>query len=92
MKPIKIKQLANLKDFPMFFERYEVFIILLGIGVVLLLAGIVFYEKAYKVTATIPEAVVDVSRVNIRLFEKTIEEIEQKKLMAPDVPIIDPFQ
>ena len=92
MKPIKIKQFPNLKDFPAFFERYEVFIILLGIGVIFLLAGIVFYQKAYKVTSAIPEATVDVLRVNTSLFDKTVEEIEQKKLMAPDLPIIDPFQ
>ena len=92
MKPIKIKQFANLKDFPVFFERYEIFIILLGIGVSFLLAGMVFYQKAYKVTATIPETTVDVSRVDTVLFEKTIEELEQKKRMAPDAPIIDPFQ
>ena len=92
MKPIKIKQFTNLKDFPIFFERYEVFIILLGIGVAFLLAGTVFYQKAYKVTVIIPEAVVDVPRVNTFLFEKTVEEIEQKKRMAPDLPIIDPFQ
>ena len=92
MKPVKIKQFANLKDLPVLFERYEVFIILLGMGVVFLLAGIVFYQKAYKVTATIPEAAVDVPRVNASLFEKTVEEIEQKKRMAPDAPIVDPFQ
>ena len=89
---IKIKQFANLKDFPVLFERYEIFIILLGIGVAFLLAGTVFYQKAYKVTATIPETTVDVSRVDTALFEKTIEELEQKKRMAPDAPIIDPFQ
>ena len=89
---IKIKQFANLKDFPVFFERYEIFIILVGIGVAFFLAGMVFYQKAYKVTATIPETRVDVSRVQTALFEKTIEELEQKKRMAPDAPIIDPFQ
>ena len=92
MNSVKIKQIANRKDFPVLFERYEVFIILLGMGVVFLLAGVVFYQKAYKVTATIPEATTDVLRVNISLFEKTIEELEQKRRMAPDLPIIDPFQ
>ena len=92
MKPIKIKQFANLEDFPVFFERYEIFIILLGMGVAFLLAGTVFYQKAYKVTATVPETTVDVPRVHTSLFEKTIEELEQKKRIAPDLPIIDPFQ
>lgn len=92
MKPVKIKQFINIKDFPMLFERYEIFIILLGMGVAFLLAGVVFYQKAYRVTATVPETTVDVPRVNTPLFEKTVEELAQKQQMAPDLPIVDPFQ
>lgn len=92
MKVPKVKQLISHNDLPALFERYEIFIIVIGIGTVFIIAGILFYQKAYKITTTIPEVAVDLPRVQTLLFEKTVEELEQKKSMAPDLPIINPFR
>lgn len=79
-------------DLPMMFEKYEIFVVISGIIFVFLFAGFLFYEKAYKATIVPPEVFVDVPKVNTALFEKTVEELEQRKQTAPDLPIIDPFQ
>lgn len=88
----RFKKIINIKDIPFLFERYEFFIILIGTLLVFLLGGFVFYKKAYKAVEIIPEVRVEVMRVNSYLFEKTIEELRQRKQMTPDLPIIDPFQ
>lgn len=76
---------------PVYFERYEIITILAGAIMFFLLAGLVFYLKAYKVTESVPDTEDDAFRVNSELFEKTVKELEQRKTMAPDLPIIDPF-
>jgi len=81
-----------LRELPFLFEKYEIFIILFGIVVAFLLAGFILYENAYKTTTTIPDVTVDVTRINSNLFEKTVRELEQRKQLTPDLPIIDPFQ
>lgn len=87
-----MQQFINHKDLPVLFERYELFIVVFGMGAVFLIAGVLFYEKAYKTTTIAPEVVVDVAKVNTPLFQKTAGELEQKKQIAPDLPIIDPFR
>lgn len=82
----------NFKNIPFIFERYEIFVIIIGIFVVSLIAGFLFYEKAYKTVTTTPEFTETVSEINDKLFKKTGEELEQRKEMAPDLPIIDPFK
>lgn len=77
---------------PFYFERYEVIVILVGALVCFSLAGLVFYTKAYKVVESLPEVEAGLLNVNTALFEKTIVELEQRKIMAPDLPIIDPFK
>jgi len=91
LKSIKFNK-KILKDTPFLFERYEIFVIVLGVAVVFLLAGFIFYEKAYKTASTVPDIEIEVTRVKAELFEKTIQELEQRKQMAPDLPIIDPFR
>ena len=93
MKPNDIKSNKQfLRNFPVLFEKYEVFIILAGVAIVFLLAGALFFEKAYKTTVSIFEVSVDLPKVNERLFNKTVEELDARKQMAPDIPIIDPFR
>ena len=87
-----IKKNINIKNLPFIFERYEIFVIVLGVIAVFLLAGFIFYEKAYKTTITIPDIEIEATRVKTELFEKTIRELEERKQMAPDLPIIDPFR
>ena len=80
------------KNFPALFEKYEIFIILTGVVIVFLLAGVLFFEKAYKTTTNIFEVSIDLPKVNEGLFNKTVEELGARKQMAPDIPIIDPFR
>jgi len=79
-------------SFPVLFEKYEIFIILTGVVIVSLLAGALFFEKAYKTTTSIFEVNVDLPKVNEELFNKTVEELSARKQMAPDIPIVDPFK
>jgi hypothetical protein len=81
-----------LKDLPALFEKYEILVILSGIVIVFLLGGFFFYKQAYKTTTDVPIVEVLVPKVNAELFEKTVRELEGRKGMAPDLPIIDPFK
>ncbi|MBI1888931.1 MAG: hypothetical protein HYS15_03330, partial [Candidatus Spechtbacteria bacterium] len=44
----KIKQSARTKNIPLYFERYEFLIVIGGALLVFLIAGILFYFKAYR--------------------------------------------
>lgn len=92
LKLDKIKKSINVKNLPFIFERYEIFIIIVGVVVVFLLALFVFYKKAYITVNSSPDVDVEVKKVRSELFEQTIDELEQRKQMAPDLPIIDPFR
>ncbi len=81
-----------LRNPPSLFEKYEIFVILTGIIIVFLLGGFLFYKEAYRTTTDVPVVRVEVLKVNAELFQKTVEELEGRKGMAPDLPIIDPFQ
>ena len=91
LKSVKLNK-DFLKNLPFTIEKFEVFIILAGVVIVSLFAGLIFYERAYKIIISMPEVVSDAPKVNSALFEKTAEELEQRKQMAPDLPIIDPFR
>ncbi|MFY9457910.1 MAG: hypothetical protein WAP23_03210 [Candidatus Spechtbacterales bacterium] len=80
------------RDLTFLFEKYEFFVILAGIVIVFLLGGFFFYKEAYRTTTDIPMVEVVVPKVNAELFKKTVEELEGRKGMAPDLPIIDPFR
>lgn len=79
-------------ELPSLLEKYEIFVILAGIVTVFLLGGFFFYKEAYKTTTDAPMVEVNVLKVNAEFFKKTVEELEGRKGMAPDLPIIDPFQ
>lgn len=81
-----------LAKLPFLFEKYEIFAILTGIVIAFLLGGFFFYKEAYRTTTDVPMVEVEVSKVNAELFQKTVEELEGRKGMAPDLPIIDPFR
>ena len=90
----KIKQYIKraFEELPFYFEKYEAFIILIGALLMFLMAGFIFYTKAYRVVETTPKVDVSVERIRSDLFDKTIEELKQRKEAAPDLPIIDPFR
>lgn len=81
-----------LKNLPFIFEKYEIFIILVGVLVAFLFAGFLFYENAYKTVNFIPDVEVELPTVQRELFEKTVKDLDDRRKMAPDLPIIDPFQ
>lgn len=95
MQNINLSQLKNflkIKNFPAFFERYEIFVILAGVVIVFLLAGWIFYSKAYKTVNAPPSVSPSLPSIDKVLFDKTISELEQKKQPLPSEPIIDPFR
>lgn len=88
----KIKQAVRMRDIPFLFERYELFIVIGGVLIVFLIAGLLFYEHAYKTVRAIPDVSVEAPRIQQALFDKTLEELAQKKQPLPDASIIDPFR
>lgn len=90
----KIKQYIEriFQKLPLYFEKYELFIIFSGAVAAFLLGGFIFYIKALKAVDVIPEVEISVLKVRSDLFDKTIEELGQRKEAAPDLPIIDPFK
>lgn len=88
----KLKNFVKLKNFPEFFERYELFIIALGIIIVFVIAGFIFYNKAYKTVAVPPTVSVELPKINQPLFEKTLKELEEGKQAPPAEQTVDPFR
>lgn len=88
----KIKQAVRMRDIPFLFERYELFVVIIGFFVVFLVAGLLFYEKAYKTVRAIPDVSVESPQIKQSLFDKTVEELARKKQPPPAAPIIDPFR
>lgn len=94
MNLTQLKNFIKIKNLPATFERYEIFVMTGGVIVVFLLAGWVFYNKAYK-TVTAPRrdaASIALPNMNKVLLDKTLQEIEQKKQPPSSEPIVDPFR
>jgi len=92
MNLTQLKNLIKIKNLPAAFERYEIFVIAGGVIVVFLLAGWVFYNKAYKTVIAPPSVSVALPNVNKVLFDKTLQEIEHKKQPPSSEPLVDPFR
>lgn len=88
----KIKNFIKTKDLPEIFENYEIFIIVGGTLVALLLGGYIFYNSAYRTVSTPPKASLQLPQINKFLFDKTIKELEVKKQPASNEAIVDPFR
>lgn len=76
----------------MYFERYEFLIVIGGALLVFLIAGILFYFKAYRTVSKTPEGTAQITKINRALFDKVLKDLEQKKQAPKDLPIIDPFR
>ena len=84
--------MINIEDIPHLFERYELVVVIVGIVVVFLISGFVFYSKGYKTTDVLPEVAVKVPRINKALFDQIIKDLEEKKQIPPSQSVIDPFR
>lgn len=89
---VKLKNFIKLKELPEIFERYEIFVIAGGAIVAFLIAGLIFYNSAYKTVSTPPKASVQLPQINKFLFDKTLKELEVKKQPISSEPIVDPFR
>jgi len=95
---IKLSQLKeftkglNLKNIPFAFERYELFVVIGGTLAVVVLAGFLFYTKAYQIVATPPEVSIETPEINQALFEQALQDLKVKKQPVSGEPIIDPFR
>jgi len=92
MRFYRPKKFISIRNLPAFFERYEVFVIIAGVLIAFLFTGVVFYNNAYKTVNTVPEVEVEMPAIETSLFDTILEDIEEKKQLPPELPVIDPFR
>lgn len=88
----QITKIIRPETLPRVFERYEILIVLLGTLVAFVVAGSIFYEKAYRTVSTPPNPEVQAPSIDQALFQKTLKELEAKKQVLPPEAIVDPFR
>lgn len=88
----KLNMFLHIKRIPFVFERFELAVVIFGAAVAFVLAGLLFYQKAYKTVTIPPEVEVRIPKINEALFNSILNELEQKKQLPSSEPIVDPFR